>query len=467
MARSLPAWIHKPAAWWGVAVGWSLILTTWLTWPTVLRPGEGALGNIHADGMKHLWTLWWIRSSVWTDGRLPFETTLVNYPFGMELFPIEPLNGLFAVALPFVDIVPLSNLLVLLNVTATGVAGAWFGRELSGSRLGGLVTGTLLQGSAVMAFFVHVGVGELTHLWWLPLGLGVLLRARRTGHWGWFLALAGCLVGAILSGFYLGFFLAMAVAVWSLVTLWAGKQTPRLLLQYALAAGLAVAVVVPVMKTFSASYKSGEVPRVGLVNYITEEHGQPVTDPPSARLELDELVHYGREAARREEAAYGGGRYLGFLPLALALAGLIRRPKEAAPFVFVGAFGVVFALGTFLTQDGEYWLVNGARLRMPLLWLNRLLGYLAEPLNFPTRFLAMTVTAVAAMAGLSIRPGGKPWQLGLLVLAPLAVGEVQTGDLVPWPWDRFAPRDAHELAALQERGDGAVIDVSLLVRPDH
>lgn len=467
MASRIPAWVHKPAAWWGVVVGWSMLLSAWLTWPAVLRPSEGALGNIHADGMKHLWTLWWIRSSVWTEGRLPFETTLVNYPFGMELYPIEPLNGLFAVALPFLDIVPLSNLLVLMNLTATGIAGAWFGRELSGSRLGGLVTGTLLQGSAVMAFFVHVGVGELTHLWWLPLGMGVLLKARRTHHWGWFLALAGCLVGAILSGFYLGFFLAMAVAVWSLVTLWAGEKTPMLLVKYAVAAGLSVAIVVPVMKTFSASYKSGEVPPVGLKSYLTEEHGQPVTDPPSARLELDELVDFGREAERREEAAYGGGRYLGFIPLALAVVGLVRRPKEAAPFLFVGAFGVVFALGTFLTWEGEYWLVNGARVRMPLLWLNRFLGYLAEPLNFPTRFLAMTVTAVAAMAGLAIKPGGRPWQLGLLVLAPLAVGEVQTGDLVPWPWDRFAPRDARELEVMRDMGDGAVIDVSLLVRPDH
>ena len=146
-----------------VSAAWSFGLATVLTWPALIRPGEAALGHVRADGMKHLWTLWWMRESVWTEGRLPFTTTLVNHPFGMDLYPIEPLNGLLAIALPFLDIVVLSNLLVFLNVTLTGITGAWFGRELSGSKLGGLVSGTLLQGSAVMAFFVHVGVGPGLH----------------------------------------------------------------------------------------------------------------------------------------------------------------------------------------------------------------------------------------------------------------------------------------------------------------
>lgn len=461
------AWIERPAVWWAAVVAWSLALTSWLSWPVLIRPGEAALGNLHADGMKHLWTLWWMRESVWSEGQLPFDTSLVNHPFGMELYPIEPLNGLLSVALPFLDIVVLSNLLVFINVTLTGVAGAWFGRELSGSRLGGLVCGTLLQGSSVMAFFVHVGVGELTHLWWMPLGLGVLVRARRTRRWPWFLALAGCLIGAMFSCFYIGFFLSCSVALWALATLWAGRDTPKLLGLYAAAAALSVVVVVPVTQTFSASYKTGDVPAVGLKSYVLEEHGQPVTDPPSARLELGQLLEHGRTASRREEAAYGGGRYLGVVPLALALVGLVRRPREALPLIAVGGVGVVLALGTFMVDGGAEVLSGGARIRMPLLWLNRALGYLAEPLNFPTRFLAMTVTAVAGMGALALRPGGRRWQLGLLVLAPLAVGEVATGDLVPAPWDRFAPRDARAFEVLRDRGEGAVIDLALLVRPDH
>ena len=64
-------------------------------------------------------------------------------------------------------------MLVLVNMVLTGMIGAWFSRLLTGSRAGGFVAGTLLMGSSVMAFFIYVGVGELHHLWWLPLGLAV------------------------------------------------------------------------------------------------------------------------------------------------------------------------------------------------------------------------------------------------------------------------------------------------------
>ena len=69
-----------------------------------------------------------------------------------------------------------------------------------------LACGALLEGSAVMAFFVHVGVGELHHLWWLPLGLGALVKARRTKEWQWFFAVSVILIFAMISCFYLGFF---------------------------------------------------------------------------------------------------------------------------------------------------------------------------------------------------------------------------------------------------------------------
>lgn len=418
--------------------------------------------------MKHLWTLWWMQASVWQEGKLPFATHLINYPIGMDLYPIEPLNGLIGLFFPFLDVIPLSNLLVFINMTLTGIAGIWFGRELSGSRWGGLVAGTLLQGSSVMAFFVHVGVGELTHLWWLPLGLGILIRARTTGHWGWFLALSATLVGAMLSCFYLGFFLSMAVALYALATLWNGRSTPRLLALYALSATLAVGTVYPVTQWFAASYKSGDVPEVGLRSYILEEHGQPITDPPSARLEPPQLLSPFRTPASVEQAAYGGGRYIGFLTVLLALAGLVRNPRKAAPFVGIALFGILFAFGSYLTVEGQPVTASGARLRMPHIWLNRLLGYIAEPLNFPVRFLAMTAVALSGMGALAVRrdrPSMK--QLVVVPLALLAVVEVSQAQMLTRPWASFAPRDASVLEPLAAMGDGAVIDLALVVRADH
>ena len=450
-----------------IAGAWSLALALVLTWPACIRPGEAALGNVRADGMKHLWTLWWMRSSVFDEGRLPFQTELINHPVGMDLYPIEPLNGIGAVLLPWVSIVALSNLLVLFNLVLTGMSAAWMGRLLSGNRLGGLTSATLLMGSSVMAFFVHVGVGELLHLWWLPAGLACLIQARETLKPIWFLLLSGCLVLAMLSGFYLGFFLALAVSVWATATLWAGRQTPRLLASYALSAGLAVAVVWPVTQEFAASYNSGDIPPVSLTQYLFEQYGQPVTDPPSARLDPLELITPGRQPEGLDDLAYGGGRYLGLVALLLAGIGLVRQPRRAVPLVLAGASGVLFALGTWLVFGGEEVFVSGTRLRLPLLWLNRLLGYLAEPLNFPIRFLAITVTALAAVGSLALRSATPRRRVLLLGLSVLAVGEIQANAQVRWPWDRFRPRDASALEVLRDQPRGAVLDLALVVRADH
>ena len=142
--------------------------------------------------------------------------------------------------------------------------------------------------------------------------------------------------------------------------------------------------------------------KVGLMNYITKNYGQPVTDPPSARLETTHLYTPNRKPQSREESAYGGGRYLGILPIMIAIAGIIRRPKEGLPWLGVALVGILFAYGTYYTVDGEIVKQNGVRLVMPIFWLNRALGYIAEPLNFPIRFLAMTAVALAGMASLAI-----------------------------------------------------------------
>jgi hypothetical protein len=125
--------------------------------------------------------------------------------------------------------------------------------------------------------------------------------------------------------------------------------------------------------------------------------------------------------------------------------------------------GVLMATGSYLTADGEAVLTDsGARMRMPIFWLNRLLGYYAEPLNFPVRFLAVTVTALSAAAALAVRR----WPL-LMILVPLAVLEVGWGQLLSWPWESFAPRDARALIPMQELEDRAVIDLALAVRSDQ
>jgi hypothetical protein len=134
--------------------------------------------------------------------------------------------------------------------------------------------------------------------------------------------------------------------------------------------------------------------------------------------------------------------------------------------MLVAGVGVIFALGSYYTEAGEAVLSQGKRLRMPILFLNRLLGYVAEPLNFPSRFLAMTAAALAALGALAVGSLRGRWALLPLGLAVVAPAEMLWGDQLSWPWARFALRDASALEVLRQGPDLAVVDLALAVRAD-
>jgi hypothetical protein len=463
--QRLKSWLER-APFALVASLWSLLLTVVLTWPACLDLSSEVLGSEHADTMKHLWTLWWIRAEL-LSGSIPFQTDLVNYPQGMELYPIEPLNGLVVLLLAPLNIVTAANLAAMLNLTVTGICAALLGRDIAGNRWGGLAAGTLLQGSAIASFTVHVGVGELQHLWWLPLGLLAWRGLRKRMTWGSTLLLGGALAGASLSCFYHGFFLATAVAVLSLATIWAGARTPRLLACYAGAAGLGLLVVVPLTQVFATSYGTEGPSSLTLSEAVFEEHGQPLTDPAPARLELGHLVtpRWGEWSdATRQQKGYAGGRYIGWLALALAVVAMIRDPKRSAPWLAVVVVALLLSLGSILVVSGEeLTLESGRRLRLPFLYLNRLLGHVGEGLNFPVRFVALATTALAALAAVAASRVRRPWIVAAVALA--ATVEVHANQLTPLRLERFELMDYSGLEALSE-GTHPTVDIGLALRPD-
>lgn len=431
-----------------------LLLALGLTWPAPARFFSEAVGNVEGDGVKHLWTLWWMRAEA-LGGAAGLRTTLVNFPQGIELYPIEPLNGLLGLLLPPLDPIPLSNFLAILHLFLLGLCAGWLGKLVSERPLGAFVAGALAQGSAFAAFTLDVGVGELRQTWWVPLGLACLVKARMSLEPRWFVALALALAGATLSCFYHGFFLATAVSLHALATL---RPWGRLLGGYALAVVLSVAVVVPVVRTFSATYAPTE--RHGAASfgdwmaarYDLETYRGAALDP----VEL--LTPRDPSTVDRQTASYTGGRYLGFAALALALVGLVAAPRKAAPWLFIGAGGLFFSLGTVLWWDGA--IVGGdQRVVLPFATLNRALGWFAEPMNFPARFVVIPTMAIAVLGALAAR-----WKWAL-PLVPVAIIEVAWGDLVPWPRATITlPRvDAAAIAAA-DLPPGAVADLTAFTR---
>ncbi|MBM4393573.1 MAG: hypothetical protein FJ090_20810, partial [Deltaproteobacteria bacterium] len=295
--------------------------------------------------------------------------------------------------------------------------------------------------------------------WWLPLGLGCLLRARETGAWSWFVRLG--LVGgfATVACFYYGAFLGLASVTVLAVDLVVQRAVPslRVLRGHGLALAIAAAIAAPAASAFASSYGPSATvattPTTTAAVTVSDASGAAATTPTTtaavtvsdasgAAAALEDLYlprAWARSELDDDARAYTGGRYLGFLAVALALAGVVAHPRRAAPWAGVAVVGVVLSLGS--GSDGQ---------PMPFRWLDAAFAFVTEPVNFPARFLAMTMIALPVLGALATR-----WRWAAL-LAPLAVIEIQTADLVPWPRETMALPPAGGLA-----GRGPVFDLGL------
>jgi hypothetical protein len=83
----------------------------------------------------------------------------------------------------------------------------------------------------------------------------------------------------------------------------------------------------------------------------------------------------------------------------------------------------------------------------------------AEPVNFPVRFLALTVTALSALVALAV----ERWWAGL---AALAAVEVMCFQLIGWPLPTFSMPNTSALTHLADHPGRAVLDVSLTLQAD-
>jgi len=439
--------VSSVSPWRHAAVGW-LLLGTWfallvgaLTWPVAVELDGPVLGEPRADTIKHLWTLWW---ALTTDGGLPTSTALLNAPTGAAMTIYEPLNAWLARAMPTREVTAVANLLVLINLLATGLAGAWLGRTLTGGWLGAWAAGSVLCGSSVVAWFVSLGVGELLHLWWIPATLGLAVHLRRRPHPA-LAILLGLSAGATLwSCFYYGLFLAIALPILALDALVEPEgraRRARAFLGAGAAAALAAAVVIAVYQSDQTSHA-----RAMQIDEAVEL--------PEDRLEVADLLLWRHRLTGTERGAYWGGRTIGYAVLFLAVWGALRRRREARPWLLIAAAAIVLAQGSYLAvglADAE---LGGARIPLPYLLLNRALEALSVSAHFPARFLALAACAVCALVALGVRRSTAP--LVIVALVETALLSQQS-----WPWARTELQSSAGLLALRDHAGHAMVDLDL------
>ncbi len=427
----------------------SLVLAVLVTWPALVDPTGDILGSPKGDAVKHVWNLWWMRHEL-LHGTFGLQTNVINFPVGLELYPIEIANGFLTAWLPLPPVLT-SNLLALGHVFLIGVCTGWLGWLVGARRAGAHVAGALAQTSAFTAFTLHAGVGELRQAWWVPLGLAVAVRARDHLRLRDFALLGLTTSAATLSCFYHGFFLATAVALYAACTL---SFQRRFFAGWGIAAAITLCIVVPTVHVFSASYGVDERTQMSFYSWMLS--GLPTDSHPVTSLQFHELFaadYTGTTDLDKPFEAYLGGRYLGAITVLLAAVGLFTAPVRARPWAGMAVGGIVLALGNVVWFGGH---VVDPPLLLPLAVINKALAYFAQPLNFPVRYLCITTTAMAVLASLSVR-----WRWPLF-LTPLAMLDMTLNDPAPWPRSTFQLEGHDDIVA----PEGAVAELSWAPRAD-
>ncbi|NOY25191.1 MAG: hypothetical protein GXP62_04900, partial [Oligoflexia bacterium] len=157
-----------------------------------------------------------------------------------------------------------------------------------------------------------------------------------------------------------------------------------------------------------------------------------------------------------------GVQYLGPILVGLAGVGLVRRWRKGWPLALAALTGLVLAMGTrptYAGQDLDIPLLADAVL--PYAWLQWLLSVTAITPHYPSRFIVLTVIALAGLAALALaditRPSLRALAIGLVALAIVDVGERTTQG---WPWPVAIRPPVTGLATLAAEDPGAVVDLA-------
>ncbi len=408
------------------AFGFYALLSVVATWPTLLRFTTEGLGEFYLDRVQNVWNLWWVKVALLDRHTNPFQTDLLLYPQGADLYfhtlnlpstllslPVQLLAGPTAAY----------NFSMMLALALSGYAGYRLVYYLTGSAAAGLVGGIII-GFCPLSLFELRAQLQIVSLQWMILCIEFYLRAWAKGR-----ARDGILAGGFftLALLTVGYFEVFLIIFFALHMLWALLTAP-------VRPGARVGAVAqrawdvarwagPVVLVTAGPYLLGAVLslRKGLV--IIPD----ASDVPQSIAESSDLLSF--IVPNRDHWLLGGAlpwwqsldpaihdrTYLGLIVVVLAALGAWTRRKERLTglWVMLVILGVVLALGPVLQFNHQ------ALGPAPLSLLADI-----PPFSFvrgPERFATLAYLGLAVLAGFGIL------DLGFWILARRS-GTEQTAD---------------------------------------
>jgi hypothetical protein len=235
----------EPARWFvWVSLVLFLALAVLHTWPLALDPGTLSR-NDNSDTVLHEWTLAWLAHQIVHDPLHLFDANIFH-PDRLTLAYSDHLfiPGIFVAPLIWAGLSPVLvyNLLLITGFALTGWAMSLVIYRWTGSRMAGLISGSLVAFNAfTLTRFPQI---QDQHLEFLPMALWALDRLVRVPSVGHALSLAGWFVlQALTSGYWLLFTtVAMVAGVAARPKEWT-RRAQRSFIPYAVLAGTIAGVV--------------------------------------------------------------------------------------------------------------------------------------------------------------------------------------------------------------------------------
>ncbi len=386
------------------------VLTLLMTWPLITK-----IGTVYAGNNEDLWTFqwdnWWTRYALQHGENLLF-TPVQFYPIGVSLaaHSLSFYNSLLWIPLAaLVGDIAGYNITVLLTFILSGYTmyklveylTTDHGPQTAGRRpwsmVSSLIAGILFT-FAPYHFSQSLGHVSLASVQWFPLLALFILKAtresaRRNIVW---IGLTTLLITATRLQF-----LVLGGAVFALFVLvdwlvlrreWIRGAWTRLIVGAALGLVLSLPIVLPAAQLFTQAATPDEL--------IADEQTWGQTDlaayfvPMTYHPVFGSLVQplYDNFVKNRAWMPY-----LGIVPLLLTAWGALRAKRRAWPWVIIGLFCFIMALGPFLR-------VNGVELtNIPLPYA--LIGdrFPLNTLRSPDRYNLMLALALAPLAAWGVQ----------------------------------------------------------------
>jgi hypothetical protein len=424
-----------------------------MTWPVIARLGTHIPGS-EGDAWVHLWTARWVRGALF-DGQPLFHTNLIFYPQGTPLTShnIAWVNIAIWLMLQFFTGEAIAySLMMLVVYVLNGFAVFLLAKEIIRSDAAAFIAG--LIGAFWPSTLSHFNSPNMSLMAWVPLAMLYLKRTleRQRLKDALLAALFIALIGItrwqmlVLGGILIGlFYICLLLRHHEYRT----RRTAGLTL-------LIMTVAMLIMLPLLLPPALDQITRTNADEPFTSSSHQ--TDLLAYVIPSRFHLWWGKAAFDRFYGKFVSVAFIGYVVLALAFLGIIKRWRQARFWLLGAAIYMLFALGPAL-------LVNGQRLiPLPYDWLDGF--FLFHIIRNPLRFNVVLAIPVAILSGLgtltiqrNLGFGRRRVALaiiiiGLLVLFEYAVRVPTLPTEVPAWYEKLG----------QEEGDFAILELPMQTR---